>query len=224
MLNLRGLHGPLIVAALGLGVAAPVAASAATVSFAKPCYDDVPGNLMTITGTGFTPGDSINLDTNANIALPSVTAGLTGEFALQSAVPSITPPGPGEKTFELTATSQTDAAVSAESPFMVANFAVATSPAQARPTRVVKFSFSGFPDGAAIYSHFVRRGKVLATKRYGTAAAPCGTLTTRAKLFPGLHPEYGRYTVQFDSSHHYSSRSTPRLVGILDVFRSFKFR
>jgi hypothetical protein len=180
--------------------------------------------MMMITGAGFTPGDTVKLSSTAKVSLPAATVDATGAFATEITVPRLTPAGPGERQFTLTATSQADPTLSAAAPFMVANFAVATSPVQATPSTIVRYSFSGFVPGKPIFAHYVRGGKVRVTKRYGIAAAPCGTLKARARLFPGPHPHYGVYRVQFDSSRRYVSSTVPRLVGTLDVFRAFRAR
>jgi hypothetical protein len=209
-----------IAAAAALVPAAPAAAEGAAVTFDRLCYDNVPGQMMTITGTGFAPGDAVDLTSTAGVPWAPVTADANGGFTVQLAVPSISPAGPGERSFQLWASSAWAPAMSATSSFMVANFAVATQPAQAQPGKIVQISFSGFPSGQPIFGHYVRRGKVRATKRYGIASGPCGTLKTYARIFPGKNPRPGTYRVQFDTSRRYTRTSVPQLVGKLQIFKS----
>jgi hypothetical protein len=220
-MSARRIGVPAAILVLAALVAAPAAASAAAIAFSSACYDYVPGSvgLMTIAGADFTPGDTVDLESSE--VFQTAVVGPTGAFVVQAPVPVLGFIDPGEKAFTLTATSETTGTALASAGFLVANFAVSTRPAHARPTKKVHFTFSGFAPGRPVYGHFLLHGKLRVTRRYGRATGPCGTLKARAPLYPGRHPRFGVYRVQFDGSRRYSKRSTPRLVTVLDVFRTF---
>jgi hypothetical protein len=87
----------------------------------------------------------------------------------------------------------------------------------APPYRKVRFSFSGFTPGRPIYGHFVHRGHLVRAVRYGGARGACGMLHTRAAQYPGGHPRYSSYIVQFDSRSRYSKRTRPRYLAKLTL-------
>jgi hypothetical protein len=176
---------------------------------------------MTVTGAGFTPGDTVDLEATGVFTTAAVDP--TGAFAAQAAAPLLGTINPAQQAVTLTATSETSGAVMASVQLNIATFAVATKPAQARPSKRVRFTFSGFAPGRPIFAHYVRGGKVRATTRFGTAAFPCGTLTAHARLYPASHPATGTYHVQFDSSRSYSSHTAQKLVATLRIFKTFVF-
>lgn len=199
--------------------AAPAASPAAAIGFSRPCYPYVAGSVLTIVGAGFTPGDTIELD-SAQV-FTTAPVGANGTFAVQAPVPT---PGfilPGFKTFSMTARSQATAQVLAASKFRVANFAVKAQPARARPSTTVKYLFSGFGQGRPIYGHYFLHGKLRTTKRFGTAKGACGTLKAKSHLYPGSNPRFGTYKVQFDQARKFRKQNVPRLVTKLRIFRTF---
>jgi hypothetical protein len=130
---------------------------------------------------------------------------------------------PGEDRFTLTAKSESTGANVTTALFRVTNFAVSTKPAKAKPTKRVRFTFSGFAPGKPIFGHFLLHGKLRVTHRYGKAGGPCGTLTTHSHLYPGRHIRFGLYKVQFDARKHYSKHNVPRLQTTLRIFKTFHF-
>jgi hypothetical protein len=205
----------LAAAAMTAGPAA--AASAATIAVNKACFDE--NAPMTVTGAGFTPGDTVDLSATGVFSTAPVDAG--GQFAVLVTAPLLGKIGPAHHAFTLTATSESNPSLAAAAPFDVTTFAVSTKPAQARPSKRVRFSFSGFTPGRSIYAHYVHKGTVRATSHFGIAAPPCGTLSARERLYPGNHPATGLYHVQFDSRRHYSPSTAPKLLATLHIFKSF---
>jgi hypothetical protein len=204
---------------IALSAVTAAAGSAATVAVDKPCYDE--SNTMTITGAGYTPGDTVDVTATGVFGTAPVDA--AGQFALAVKAPPLGTIAPSHQAFMLTATSEANPTVTAAALFNVATFAVTTKPPQARPSQRVRFLFSGFTPGKAIYAHYVRSGKVRATARFGVAASPCGTLTVRARLYPDNHPATGVYHIQFDSTRRYAAKTAHKLVATLRIFKSFTF-
>jgi hypothetical protein len=215
--RLSSLTVGIALALASLSVAA-AEASAATIAVLQPCVvnaDPAIGSPMTVTGTGFTPGDSINLQTTAGGAFGTATADPTGAFSVQIAAPILATVNPAAATFTLTATDfMTPLTVTPTTTVAVANLAVTTNPAQAKPTKRVTWSFSGFTPGAEIYAHYLHGKKVAATVKFGRAVGRCGLLKKKAVFYPG-HPKFDVYKVQVDDARHYSPRSLPRLIATL---------
>jgi hypothetical protein len=208
-----------LAAATAAAAAVPASASAAQLAIDHSCYDSVRGNVITIAGAGFAPGDVIDL--RAPGLFTTATVASNGGFVTRAPVPTLRFIAPGVKLFRLTASSEHSGASFGPLPFHVANFAVATKPAHAKPRATVSFRFSGFVGGRPIYGHFFLHGKLRASKRYGRAQGACGTLTAKSPLYPGRNPRFGTYKIQFDQSKRYRKRNRPRLVTSLHIFRTF---
>ncbi len=190
-------------------------AQAAKIAVAKPCYVNksrANRASMTVTGSGFAPGGQVQISSSDGSAKVVASAGPTGAVAATTSAPDPSFTLPGQKTVTLTATEATVAgpAISASTPVTVAPLAVGIEPTEALPTQVVTWYFSGFEPGKPIYGHYLRRKQVALT-RFGRAQGACGVLRSRALLYPGGHPRYRLYGLQFDDSRRYSKRSTPRL-------------
>lgn len=206
-----------ITVALGFLVVAAAQASAATIAVLQPCVvnaNPAVGALMTVTGAGFAPGDSISLSSTTGGASGSATAGPAGTFAINMAGPILPTINPAAATFALQATDETDGVTTATTSFAAANLAVTTNPAEAKPTKKVTWSFSGFTGGAEIYAHYLHGKKVVATTKFGRAIGPCGVLKKKAVFYPG-HAKYEVYRVQVDDVRRYLAHSLPRLVATL---------
>jgi hypothetical protein len=196
-------------------------ASAATISVNKPCF--VTGAKrapMTVTGSGFIAGDTVTLSSSDGSVAASGPVSATGTISITTGAPV-----PGKlfdaakpKTVSVTATDlSATAPVSASTPTTVVPLLVQTKPARAKFTRRVTFFFSGFTQGETIYAHFLHP-KQVALARYGKAKGVCGLLTTRARLYPGGHPHFKSYKVQFDDFKHFSKKAAPRLDVTLRTF------
>ncbi|MGA2009724.1 MAG: hypothetical protein ABSH51_04180 [Solirubrobacteraceae bacterium] len=217
----RAAIGATAALALAVGVTAG-RASAATLSADKACYVNAASAApMTITGAGFGPGDPIRL--NGGTVNATTTAGTTGAFAITTKAPTIGRLGPATKRTTLTVTdinpadgNETKHTITVTS----ANLAVASAPRQVSNLRKdrVTFTFSGFTPGKPIYGFFVHR-KVVASARFGTASGPCGTLTSKALLYPGGRPADNRYNVTFESSPTYSATFAPHVTGVLTILQ-----
>ena len=202
------------------------AASAPSVASNRACYVNTSSLApITITGAGWTAGHTIRL-TSADLFATATIAG-DGTFSATIDGAPLNTTDPAAKTELVTATDEGESTTgapptgqSASVRFQVANLAVATRPQQSNPAKKVRFSFSGFAPGKPIYAHYVRGRRVVATQRFGTTKGACGMLQRRALLFPGGHPRYSSYTVQFDDARRYGRASAPKLVSSIVLFRT----
>jgi hypothetical protein len=199
-------------------------ASAATLTADKACYvnaDPASGAPMTITGTGFVPGTTVQLQ--GGTAFANTVADAAGNVSFSTNAPQLKSFSPGSRKTLLAATAdnpdgtQTTANVSV----MSANLAVATSPRSVKNVRKdkVTFSFSGFTPGKHIYSYYLRGKKVVAKDKFAKAQGPCGLLKEKALLYPGGRPTHDTYTVTFEDSSRYSKSVFPRVTGTLSILR-----
>jgi hypothetical protein len=194
-------------------------ASAATVAANQPCYVNANPSLgapMTITGAGFTPGDTV--DVSGGTVFAEATVAADGSFAVATQAPILGTIDPATQSTTLTATD-TDG-VTASIPVLSANLAVTATPSSVRhPDRTkVTFKFSGFTPGRHIYAYYLHNKKLVATQKFGTAAGACGTFSQKALLYPGGHPRYDQYKVAFESSSRYSKTALPQAVAKLSIF------
>jgi hypothetical protein len=209
---------PAAAQAVSAALAAP-AVAAQTVAVDGTCFvnaDPKIGAPVTVSGSGFTPGDSIDLGLPLPLGIATVAA--DGTFATTVSGPTLKNSRPGQSRFTLTARDPITGTTAATT-FRVANLAFRTTPAVAKPSTRVHFTFSGFRARAIIYGHYLLHGKVVATERLGRTRGDCGLLKASARLFPGRRPRFGSYKVQFDDSRRYAANALPRIVSALTIAR-----
>ncbi len=193
-------------------------ASAAAISANKACYVNVnpaTGETMTITGSGFTPGDTVAL--SGGTVSDTAIADAAGNVVFTTNAPELRFTGPGAERTRLTATDK-GKGLSVTTVVRSANLSVATKPGSVKNVKQdkVTFSFSGFAPGKHIYGFYARK-KIVAHARFGKASGPCGMLTQKALLYPSGHPPKNQYTVTFESTPKYSRRAFPRVTGKLSI-------
>lgn len=206
-----------VVLTSGASALAAAQASAATIAVQQACVvnaDPASGAPMTVVGAGFTAGDTIGLQTTAGAAFSTVMAGPTGTFTTVMKGPVLATPNPATAVFTLHAMDETDGTTTASTTLRAANLAVATNPPEARPSKKVTWTFSGFTSGAEIYGHYLHGKKVAATAKFGRATGPCGTLKTKAVFYPGT-AKYDVYKLQIDDVRRYLANALPRLIATL---------
>ncbi|HET8978310.1 MAG TPA: hypothetical protein VFN87_09135 [Solirubrobacteraceae bacterium] len=220
-----------LAAAVTVSALAPVSAAiaaapaaAATLSADKPCYvnaDPSSGAPMTLTGSGYIPGDTVDISGGGVFTTALVQPDTT--FVATTPAPILSTIGPGAMKTTLTATDENNAGSATTPPTATAvvhsaNLAVSTSPGSVRNVRKdkVTFRFSGFAPHKNIFGYYMRK-KIVAKVRFGKASGPCGTLRQRALLYPGGRPRYDRYTVTFESRGRYAKRAFPRVTGKLSI-------
>jgi hypothetical protein len=195
---------------------AAVATTAEAQTFAiapvKPCY--LGGDVVTGTGTAFTPMAPVDIAADGT-SLGQVSADAAGGFV----TPAITLGGMrGVKSHTLTATDQTNPALTATVTFMGTTNTVSVKPASGRAGTPRRLKGYGFTAGPKVYMHVRRRG-YKTDARIAKAKAPCGTFVVRKTIVPAGAGD-GKYKVQFDSQRRYSKRTRPRFVGVLTIFHT----
>jgi hypothetical protein len=216
----------LVQAALGAAfilvpTAAAAPASAATLSLNKPCYVSAVSKraAMNLLGSGFVPGDMVEISSSDGSVATSTTVNASGDIAATTGAPIPAFSLPGSKTVTLTAQDFTAAGttITATARTQAAQLAVDTKPAQARLSKKVTWYFSGFRPGRFIYGHYLHK-KPVARAKFGRAKGPCGVLKVKAQFYPGGHPRFKSYGLQLDDSKGYSKHASPRIVTRLGTF------
>jgi hypothetical protein len=128
----------------------------------------------------------------------------------------------GQRLFTLSITDNANPALAVSAQSLVTALDVRVTPANARPSRRVRFRGRGFTgDTPAVYAHYVRKGKLRKTVQLATASGPCGTFDVRRRQLPIRRPQTGRWMVQIDQAREWDK--TPSSVSVqltIDVTRS----
>ena len=147
----------------------------------------------------FAPGASLTFTADGS-AIGSGQADAAGHYD-NSAAPFAPPPlpiGRDLKTVQLTADDGAGT-VAGPVPVQVVNVAV-RAPANAAPSKRVRFRVFGFLSNQRVYLHIRRNGKTKGRFSLGRTHAPCGTLTKRMRFMPLRHYTTGTYRYYFSHS------------------------
>ena len=200
-------------AVLATAVTAAHASAAPTVAFDRDCY--LPGQTVTMTGSGFTPSSGVRtfftrLGQGVDVVgMLEFAADPAGAFVQEFAAPDL---ASGSARDQIGAAANDVVLVEAGGGppdavafgmFEVTDLDVQVPQWAKAPNRRAKVTVeaSGFTldTGRKLYAHYTRKGKALKTQTVGTLDAGCGDLTAKMRQFPAaLKP--GRYTVAFNTS------------------------
>jgi hypothetical protein len=213
-----------VVAVLASGAVA-AQASAAELSVTAGCYVIAGKNAppMSFTGSGYTPGDRVLLSSADGTVDTSVKADGQGHIAGSADAPTPFFATPGAQKIALTAKDQTPSGktISASTTVNITELGWEHGSTKRQPglralTEKTNWSFSGFQPGQPIFGHYLFKGKQVAVAKFGRAQGPCGTLKVRARLYPAT-PHHSSFSIQYDDSQAYSTKSRPRIIGPLKL-------
>ena len=196
-------------------LALPASAHAAPVlNPLKPCYVAVraipeTGDYVTedvpVTGSGFTPGSSVDVAIDGTTVASAIPIPDGGTLDVTVKAPF---QERGERAFSVTVTERENPAQTVTAQTMVTHLDVGAKPKKARPSQRITLTGRGFTLlDRPIYAHYVRRGFPKAKRTVRLAArpeGPCGTFTARRRQFP-FRPGTGRWIVQVDQQKRYES-------------------
>jgi hypothetical protein len=183
-------------------LAGPAAASGATVRVAphKACYR--PGERPLIGGGGYTPNGGVQLNLDGHF-LSSGGTDATGNFG-----GTLTIGEPfGEHVNAYTVIDLTNNAVQASIQLRTSSVTVRL-PESGLGGRRVRIKVRGFTTGKTLYMHIVRGHRRL-TRRVGRLKGACHKLSVRKAIF-SRRAKPGKYTLQFDTKRHYSTKTKVR--------------
>jgi hypothetical protein len=181
-------------------LAAPSAASAAslTVSPQKRCYSS--GETVTLDGTGFSPGGTATITRDGTPLNPPLTTTDTGAFSAFLTLGQ----NSGRKTRTYTATDNSAPTLTASAQITVSAVRVNLSPTDGAPGRRMRIDAHGFTTGTTLWAHVVRKRSKRNVK-IGSLKGACGGLKTRRRLLPA-NAALGVYTIQFDTFRRYNPK------------------
>ena len=172
---------------------------------------------MTISGSGYAPHSHVLITSTANVDA-SATANAAGKISVtvQAPAPSSRPhrsrrsDSPPRTSTPIRRSARP--ALARIAPLGALHGSTPKAPGLKALTEPTSWSFSGFAPGRTIFAHYTIDGRQVALQAFGTARGACGTLRTRAPLYPAT-PHHSSYPVQFDSVGSYSRRTTPKITG-----------
>jgi hypothetical protein len=202
---------------MALAGAAAVATTAEAQTFAiapvKPCY--IGGDVVTGTGTAFTPGGAVDIAADGTSLGQVPATDAAGGFI----TPAITLAGMrAVKSHTLTATDVTNPALTATVTFLGTTNTVSVKPARGKAGTPRRLKGYGFTAGPKVYMHVRGRG-YKSDAKIAKAKGPCGTFVVRKTIVPAGAGD-GKYKVQFDSKRRYSKNTRPRFLGVLTIFHT----
>lgn len=195
-----------VLLAVGLALALPSVAAAATIQFNPPVSCMEPGKRYKLDGSGFTPERSVTVayEGLSTTYFPNSSGAFAGEEITAPEYDSLAP-----KTLTFTATDNINAANTASVSVETAKFG-SNLPVNGKPNKVVTWQFAGFLNSAPIYGHYLYERKLKRTVRFGTGQGGCGTLTKRAVRFPIKKPKnFGTWEIRIDSNAKYVPSAEP---------------
>jgi hypothetical protein len=198
---------------------AGLAATAATAQAAtlvltpsSPCH--LSGDVITLSGTGYTPNGTVGLTFDGEPVgqfTADASGVLTESFKLQGLR--------GAKSHTIVATDATNPALTASTSFLGTTLQVTVKPKRARAGKKLKIRGYGFLGAGKAYIH-VRGHGYRADAKIGNPSGPCGTWSARRHIVPSSAAA-GVYHVQFDQKKRFSRKTKPRVRGTMTVTRTF---
>jgi hypothetical protein len=211
--------------------ALPAAAGAATWSVPlDPCYVAVgpapeQRQILHIKTAGFTPLQPVDVvvdgapaDTDGDGSPNQIYADENGRVIVDARVPY---QSDGERPFGVSVSERANPINAANAAPEVTALTVRLRPAQAAPSRRVRFHGRGFVKRAPVWAHYLFRGKVRRTVRLVRRPhGDCGTFTVRRRQIPVARPHTGHWTLQVDQQKAYSAAPDSVFVRLaIDVQR-----
>jgi hypothetical protein len=208
---------------LAASLASTAAAQTPTLAPLKPCYvtagpDATEREPVAVNAQGFTKNGTATVAVDGTVIQDQAQLDPMG--ALLGSVPAPFQPQ-GQRPFTLSITDNANPGLAVGAQSLVTALDVRVTPANARPSRRVRFRGRGFTAGPAVYAHYLRKGKLRKTVQLATAAGPCGTFAVRRRQLPVKRPHTGRWMVQIDQDPVW--RKSPVSVSVqltIDVSRS----
>jgi len=196
--------GVAAIALASLALAAPASAQAATLSLDKPCY--AVGDGAVLSGTGYTPNGRVGFVVGGQALASAVTADPAGNF--RQPFPAPRTQSADTRKVSITATDQTNPALTATTTLTLSRLVVRVRPRSGRASRPRRIRARGFTaQGRTLYMHIRRkggRGRVR-NVRLGRLTRPCRTLSVKRRLFSSRTAS-GRYRIIFDTARRLKTR------------------
>jgi hypothetical protein len=194
------------VAVASLALAAPGAASAATLTVepVRSCYRET--QRVFLLAQGYTPNGLVDFTRDGRL-IESLQADPSGTIQGNLTLPGLFR---GQRPLTYVATDQTDPARTAQVSLLTTATDVRVGPERGAPNRRLRIRARGFKGGRTLWAH-IRRvnrgGGPVRTRavRIGRVRGTCWKVRARKRLFRRSTAP-GRYRVQFDTFRRYKPR------------------
>jgi hypothetical protein len=211
----------LAITALLMAFGTAVAGAAPTLTADHPSYA-VGRDVMTISGSGFTPSGRVDVWLTRLGGDPggfTLTAGPTGTFVARTKVPALDWFGLSAWEAMPMPVTANDTALQTANPALPPDQTTASVmptftdwgvrvtdwvDGTGRPRHMTTIMAMGWAnEGKTIWAHYTRNGKLVKTVRVGALTGIAGNVTRHMREFPFRPVPQGTYRVQFDTSQRY---------------------
>ena len=122
----------------------------------------------------------------------------------------------GERPFTLSVTEHANSANAVTVTSQVTALTAELRPAQAPPSRRVRFSGRGFTNPAPVWGHYLYHGILRRTVRLARRPeGACGAFAVRRRQIPVVRPRMGKWTLQVDQQKIYAAAPNSVFVRII---------
>jgi hypothetical protein len=200
---------------VGLALAAPAAAGAATLDANRSCYNNA--SLAQLSGSGFAPDSPITFTVNDRELRQSVTSDAAGDVFVQY--------DPAKTRIErkLVIRATDSEGESARATIFVSPKRRVTADPESAPnveTWKAIITLFGFGDGNAFIHYVNPDGVHEKTVGLGELRGPCGRLKTgERRVMPFDNPQFGTWKLQFDTRRRYDRDRERKRVIPVRVYR-----
>jgi hypothetical protein len=200
---------------IGLVLAAPGAAAAATLDAGKSCYYN--NDSARLSGSGFAPDSTISFSVNGRTINQTVTSDAAGDVLVRYE------PRHTDTERKVVIRATDDEGTSARTTITVTRKRRVTATPDSAPNvetwRAVLRLF-GFGAGRAFIHYRNPNGVHKKTVRLGRLRGPCGRLETdKRRVMPFDNPQFGLWRLQFDTHRHYDPDRKRKRVIPVRVYR-----
>lgn len=200
---------------MGLVLAAPGTAAAATLDAGKSCYSN--NSRARLSGTGFAPDSTISFSVNGKTINQTVTSDAAGDVLVKY------DPRHTNTERKIVIRATDEEGTSAATTIYVTRTRRVTADPDTAPNvstwRAIIRLF-GFGDGTAFIHYRNPNGVHKKTVRLGQLRGPCGRLKTgKRRVMPFDNPQFGTWRLQFDTHRHYDPDRARKRVIPVKVFR-----
>jgi hypothetical protein len=202
-------------AIVSLALAAPAAASAATLVADQPkqCYRE--GERVFLIGQGYTPNGFVDFTRDGRL-VNRLQADASGALTADLTLPDLLA---GERQLTYVGTDVADSTRSAQVSLLATATDVRIGPREGAPNRPLNIRARGFWGGEFLWAHVRRAGRRPGrpvrsrSVRIGRVEGACRIVRAKRRLFPrGAAP--GSYRVQFDTFRRYRPRRSIEYDGL----------
>jgi hypothetical protein len=201
--------------AVGLLLAVPAVADAATLDAGRSCYFN--DSLARLSGSGFAPDSPITFTVNGRELRETVTSDAAGDVLVR-----YDPPQPATEQRLVIRATDSEGASARTVIFVSRKRRVTADPdssANVRTWRAILKLF-GFGRGKAFIHYLDPDRDHRKTVRLGRLRGPCGRLKTdERRVMPFEDPDFGVWRLQFDTRRRYDKDTVRKRVIPVRVYR-----